>query len=86
MEGPIELELQNSLLWNDAWSLPVDLIRKELTANHSVPYSLQMEKQLLAVYVLDQINLALSQDDIEKVKKLIQLYTLRKGGEKNGSK
>ncbi|NTV31290.1 phosphotransferase [candidate division WWE3 bacterium] len=67
MEGPIEFELQNSIFWDDEWSLPVNFVRDELIKVHDIPYSIELEKQLLGLYYVDQLNLAYSKLDYTKM-------------------
>ncbi|NMB69857.1 hypothetical protein GYA27_01470 [candidate division WWE3 bacterium] len=69
MEGPIELELQNSIFWNDKMSLNVDKVKKILT-NNNIPYSSSNEILLKNYYVADQINIAIKENKFSKVKKL----------------
>lgn len=77
MEGPIELEMQNSLFWNDAWSISAELIREELIKKHDIPYSIEREKELLCVYLLDQVNIAYEKGDTEKMSLLLKTYNQR---------
>ncbi|MCO6432802.1 phosphotransferase [Nitrosomonas nitrosa] len=77
MEGPIELEMQNSIFWNDDWSIPIEAVRDELTKKHDVPYSLSRERDMLSVYFLDQLNLAMEKNDEEKAQVLVNLYDQR---------
>lgn len=59
MEGPIELEFQNSLLWKDEKSLDVENVVDTLIHVQNVPYSKEKEKILKSVYFADQLNLAI---------------------------
>ena len=77
MEGPIEFELQNSIFWNDAWSLPVDSIRRSLQYDHDISYSLELEQRLLGLYYIDQLNLALDKHDVLKVIQLAEVFDHR---------
>lgn len=77
MEGPIELEMQNSIFWNDDWSISSDMIREELIRKHDIPYSLEQEGRLLCVYFLDQLNIALEKRDTGKVQLLVNTYDQR---------
>ena len=74
MEGPVELEFQNSLLWNDSKSLDIKGVIRNLSLLYNVPYSEQAEKTLSIVYLIEQINLALAKQDEMKVKLLFEKY------------
>lgn len=69
MEGPIELELQNSIVWNDRMSLNVKLVKKILNDNN-IAYSDSNETLLKSYYLADQVILALKENRPAKVKKL----------------
>jgi len=67
IEAPVEMEFQNSLFWNDEKSLSVNEITEILKTKYKIPYSEQKEKLLTKVYVAHQINLALGENDLEKL-------------------
>lgn len=75
MEGPIEFELQNSIFWHDDWSLPYELVRSELKSQHDIPYSDELEYELVSLYYLDQLYLAYDKADYEKVRTLSNIYS-----------
>ena len=67
MEGPIELEFQNSLVWQDEKSLDIVTIVDLLINHYRVPYDPNKEKLLRAVYVANQINNALEENQRWKI-------------------
>ena len=78
MEGPIELELQNSLFWNDRMSLNTKLVKKYLISS-GIKYSEKNEQLLRNFYVADQLVLAIKDNKLTKVDKLVRkaIATLR---------
>jgi hypothetical protein len=74
MEGPLELELQNSLFWDDEKSLNVRSIVDVLTTVYNVPYNKSKEVALMPVYFADQINLALKHEQLQKVQVLVDVF------------
>jgi hypothetical protein len=72
--GPIELEIQNALFWNDDYSIDPKLFRAEIVNNMRVPYSIKLEKELLTFYVIDQILIALKRGEMTKVRNLIRRF------------
>ena len=66
-EGPLELEVQNALFWDDEKSLEVAALRRLLRDTFCIPYSLDREKELMAVYVVDQLCLASEVGNEEKL-------------------
>lgn len=73
MEGPVELELQNALFWHDDKSVDVAAICGRLTGEFRVPYRSDIEKQMVSVYLADQLLLAIAQQDDEKLATLCRL-------------
>lgn len=71
MEGPIELEFQNSLLWNDHMSLNIDNMRNILEHAYRISYDKDLEHDLKFVYFADQINLAIEEKQFTKVNQLV---------------
>jgi thiamine kinase-like enzyme len=71
MEGPIELELQNSLFWNDRMSLNTKLVKKHLKSS-GIRYSDEKEQLLRSYYIADQIYMAAKDNKLSKVQKIIR--------------
>lgn len=71
MEGPIELELQNSIFWNDKMSLNVKVVKKAIL-NSGMSYSDKNERLLLSYYIADQINIALGNNKPKKALKIMK--------------
>lgn len=72
-EGPIELELQNSLFWNDKMSLSVGVV-KNIIQTANIPYSDDLENLLRYFYLADQLILAFQENKLNKVKRLLTLH------------
>jgi hypothetical protein len=70
MEAPLEMEFQNSLFWNDDKSLEVKKITETLSDKYGIKYSKPQEALLMCVYVANQFNLAVGENDTEKLKLL----------------
>lgn len=65
--GPIELEFQNSLFWNDAKSLDVALIVKALKKTYGIKYNKSLELLLGSYYVGSQVVCAFKNTDNQKI-------------------
>lgn len=70
MEAPIELELQNSIFWNDEMSLDVEICRS-LIVKARIEYSAELEILLMSFYISKQLLLALKEQDFLKLNLLI---------------
>ncbi len=66
--GPIELEFQNSLFFNDAKSLDVAQIVSLLRYKYSVSYSEKNENLFKFAYITEQLNQAIEMGLVEKTK------------------
>ncbi len=75
--GPIELEIQNAILWNDGYSIDPTVFRSEIINNMRVPYSISLEKKLFTFYVIDQIVLAFKRSEFTKIKLILNQYKKR---------
>ncbi len=77
MEGPIELELQNALFWQDDKSLNTQAIQTLLVNQFRIPYSRQQEAALLSLYIADQLTAAAEKSDRNKLAQLNKLAQIR---------
>lgn len=74
MEGPLELEFQNSLFWNDKMSLNVKNIIEILSLYYRVPYRKDVERDMLFVYFAEQLNIATEMNDQKKITYLTEKF------------
>jgi thiamine kinase-like enzyme len=75
--GPLELEFQNAIFWNDANSLDYKKIISAVIAKTGITYDFTLEKLLLSYYIADQVILANEMGDFSKVRELIHIYLTR---------
>jgi len=77
IEAPLEMEFQNSLFWNDEKSLQVENIVKIMRDEYRVNYSKEREEKLSVLYIADQVNMAITLGDNNKVSFILNKYAKR---------
>lgn len=74
LQAPVELELQNSIFWQDDKSLNFGEIIFILKNNYSVPFNEDLLQPMYDFYFADQLNIALQRRDVMKIDLLIEKY------------